>query len=67
MDEQNIISYCPKCGKPKEFPDKELCLNCFDLKNSIRRCIKCKRIISKSTPDNYRYCEECFKKIYYKK
>lgn len=67
MDEQNLITYCAICGKPKEFPDKPLCLNCFDIKNNIRRCAKCKRILSKSTPSNYSYCEECFKKIYYKK
>lgn len=55
---------CTKCHKPFTpiKPEHTLCYNCW--REGQRQCLRCGRIIN-DMPSNYKYCNDCFNKIYH--
>ena len=53
---------CKRCGKKKEHADKPLCLACW--RKGKRFCHACGKMII-GEPDNYKYCQSCFRKKIY--
>ena len=51
---------CPQCGRIKEYPDKELCIDCYYKNKGYKQCIECHKYF-KPSKDYHSYCDSCFK------
>lgn len=56
----NNLDLCLICKKPKEYPNKPLCLAC----NSKRKCKNCGKSIA-NLPYDYKYCSDCNFKLFH--